>query len=104
MRKIHTFLVMLIIALLSTAYFSGSGIAGEVTRINKNKGHIFVNEGKGEGFVKGARVCFFSSSDKELLCGTILRTTDNYSVVKVNNRQIKKIKIGTEVRLYIEKE
>jgi len=104
MRKIRTFLVMLIIALLTTAYFSGSGIAGEVTRINKNKGHVFVNEGKDEGFVKDAKVCFFLSSGEELLCGTILRTTDNYAVVRVNNRQIKKIKIGTEARLYIEKE
>jgi hypothetical protein len=98
------FFVALAIVVLWSGFFFGVAAAGEVTRINKNKGHIFVNEGKDAGFIKGAVVCFFSPSGEKLLCGRILRTSDAFAVVKVNNRKAKKIKIGTAARLYDEQE
>ena len=102
MHKIKIFLLVLTMAMLWPSLFLGTAAAGEVTRINKNKGHIFVSEGKDAGFIKGAMVCFFSPSGEKLLCGRIRRTSDAFAVVKVNNREAKKINIGTAARLYDE--
>ena len=102
MQRIKAFLVVSIIVVLSTIYFLDMAMTAEVTRIHKNKGHIYINEGKSSGFVKGAAVCFFSPSGKELLCGKVLRTSGSYAVVKVNNREVRRIKIGTEAKLYVE--
>ncbi|UCD32305.1 MAG: hypothetical protein JSW04_12770 [Desulfobacterales bacterium] len=104
MRRVKICFFVVTVVVLTIAYFSGNVAAAEVTRMNRNRGHIFINEGKGAGFMKGAKVCFYSVSGEELLCGTILRTTDKYAVVKVNNRQIRKIKMGTEARLYVGKD
>jgi len=104
MRKIRLFLVVLTIVVLSVASFQCIATAAEVTRINRNKGHVFINEGKDAGFILGATVCFYSPSEAELLCGRVQRTTDAYAVVKVNNREVKKIKVGTKAKLYEETE
>ena len=104
MQNIKAFLVVTMIVVLFAGYSSEISMAAEVTRIHKNKGHIYVNEGKDAGFVKGATVCFLSSSGEELLCGRVLKVADNYTVVKVDNRKIKKIKIGTEAKLQVEKD
>ena len=104
MKEISLFVATLIIAVLSVASFQGIATAAEVTRINRNKGHVFINAGKDAGFILGASVCFYSPSEAELLCGKVQRTTDAYAVVKVNNREVKKIKVGTKAELYEETE
>jgi len=104
MKKIRLFLAALAIAVLSVASFQGSATAAEVTRINRNKGQVFINAGKDAGFILGTTVCFLSPSGAEILCGRVQRTTDAYAVVKINNREAKRIKVGTEAKLYEETE
>jgi ribosomal protein L35AE/L33A len=105
MKKIKLFLVALAIIVLASTSFEGFCRAAEVTRINQSKGQVFINEGKDAGFIFGAKVCFYSSSDNELICGKVLRTTDSYAIVKIRNvRETKNIEIGSEAMLYVEKE
>jgi ribosomal protein L35AE/L33A len=104
MKKIKLFFSVLTIIMLLTTSFEGFSRAAEVTRINHSKGQIFINEGKNAGFIFGAKVCFYSSPDKELICGKVLRTTDSYAIVRIENvRKTKKIEIGSEAMLYVEK-
>jgi ribosomal protein L35AE/L33A len=102
MEKIKLLLVVLTIIMLATTSFKNIAMAAQVTKINEPKGQIFINEGKDAGFIFGAKVCFYSSSDKELICGKVLRTTDSYAVVRIRNvRETKKIEIGSEAMLYV---
>ena len=102
MKKIKLLLGVLTIIMLVTISFEGFCRAAEVTRINQSKGQIYINEGKNAGFIFDAKVCFYSSSDKELICGKVLRTTDSYAIVRIKNvRETKKIKIGSEAVLCV---
>jgi ribosomal protein L35AE/L33A len=104
MKKIKLLLGALTIIILLTSSFEDFCRAAEVTRINQPKGQIFINEGKDAGFIFGAKVCFHSSSDKELICGKVLRTTGSYAIVRIKNvRKTKHIEIGSEAILYVEK-
>ena len=105
MKKIKLLLVALTIIVLATPSFKDICRAAQVTRINQPKGQIFINEGKDTGFIFGAKVCFFSPSGKELVCGNVLRTSASSAVVRVKNRrETKKIEIGAEAMLSVEEE
>jgi len=98
MKKIKLFLVILTTIMLVNITFCK---AAEVTKINQLKGQVFINEGKDTGFVFSAKVCFFSSSNKEMICGKVLRTTNSYSIIKIKDRRkTKRIKVGSEAILY----
>jgi ribosomal protein L35AE/L33A len=102
MKKTTLFLVVLTIIMLATNSFKDICRAAEVTKINEPKGQISINEGKDAGFIFDAKVCFSSSSSKELICGKVLRTTASYAIVKIKNRrETKKIKIGAEAVLCV---
>ncbi len=58
MKKIKVSLVTLAIIMIGTTYFSVIAQAAQVTRINRNSGLIVIDGNKGDGFVKGATVCF----------------------------------------------
>jgi ribosomal protein L35AE/L33A len=100
MKNIIRFIMALTIVLVAAITYSGIASAAQVTRINKNKGHIYINEGKEAGFIIGASVCFFSDSGEILVCGKIRRTTPSYAVVKIDNRSAKKIKNGMKAQLH----
>jgi ribosomal protein L35AE/L33A len=105
MKKIKLLLIALTIVVLATPSFKDICRAAEVTKINEPKGQIYINEGKDAGFIFGAKVCFFSSSDKELICGKVLRTTDSYAIVRIKNRrETKKIEIGAKAMLHVGEE
>ena len=105
MNTIKLLLVVLAIIALSTTSFKGICGAAQVTKINQDKGQVFIDEGRDAGFEFGAKVCFFSSIDKELICGKVLRTTDSYAIVRIRNRrETKKIEIGAEAMLTIEED
>ena len=105
MKKIKLFLVALTIITLATTPFIDICRAAQVTKINESKGQIFINEGKDAGFIFGAKVCFFSTSNKELICGKVLRTTASYAIVKIKNRrETKKIEVGAKAMLHVEEE
>ena len=102
MKKITLFLVVLTIILFATLSFKDICRAAQVTKTNESKGQISINEGKDAGFMFDAKVCFFSPSGEEIVCGKVLRTSASSAVVRVKNRrETKKIKIGTEAVLCV---
>ena len=105
MKKIKLLLVTLTIIVLAIPSFKDISRAAQVTKINEPKGQISIDEGKDAGFIFGAKVCFFSTSNKELICGKVLRTTDSYAIIKIKNRrETKKIEIGAKAMLHVEEE
>jgi len=104
MEKIKLFLVALTILVLATLSFKDICGAAQVTKINEPKGQVSINEGKDAGFIFGAKVCFYSSSGEELICGKVLRTSDSYAIVRIKNRRkTKEIEIGSQAMLHVEK-
>jgi hypothetical protein len=106
MKKIKVSLYSLAIMVIAAAWFQSIAMAAQVTRINTNKGFIFINGTIADGFVLGAKVCFFpsSDSDEEITCGRVEQTSESFARVKVNNRIAKQIRYGMEARLSVEKE
>ena len=99
MKKIKVSLFTLAIIMIGTTYFNVIAQAAQVTRINRNSGLIVIDGNKGEGFVKGATVCFYSTSGEEITCGSIQQTSEFYATVKINNRMAKQIRFGMEAKL-----
>jgi len=99
MLKTRVFIAVLTTIMLAIISFNGLATAAQVTKINKRKGQIQINEGKDAGFVFGAEVCFFSSLGEVITCGKVQKTSASYAVVRVNTREAKKIKKGLEALL-----
>lgn len=97
-----TILVQLAAVVIAATLATQPVVTAEVTRVNANKGHVYVNKGKPAGFVVGAQVCILSGPDKELACGTIFRTTDAYSVVRVDKQPARYIRQGMTANLMTE--
>jgi hypothetical protein len=76
-------------------------MAAEVTRIHSSRKYIFINGSIADGFVVGAKVCFYSSpdSDEEITCGPIEQASESFARVRVDNRIAKQIRYGMEARL-----
>lgn len=102
MKKIKGFLIALTIILVVVTFFSGIALAAQVTRVNKFKGHVFINGGEDAGYILGATVCFVSSSGEELICGTVQRTSASEAMVKVKRSDTRRRRItgGMEALLY----
>jgi hypothetical protein len=104
MKKIRILLYSLAIMVIAVTWFQSIAMAAQVTRINTNKGFIFIDGSIADGFVMGAKLCFYSSSGEEITCGRIEQTSESFARVKVNNRIAKQIRYGMEARLSVEKE
>ncbi|MFC1830154.1 hypothetical protein ACFL0O_11145, partial [Thermodesulfobacteriota bacterium] len=65
-------------------------------RLQTNRGHVYINQGKDDGFIIGTEVCVYDFSGEEITCGTVIRTNPNYAMIKVNNRLAKQIRVGME--------
>ena len=104
MQKIKVLLMALAIMVIAATFFQSISMAAHVTRIHSSKKYIFINGSIADGFVMGARVCFYSSSDEEITCGTIEQASESFAKVRVNNRIAKQIRYGMEARLSVEKE
>jgi hypothetical protein len=102
MKTIKVSLVALAILILGTAHFDFIVQAAEVIRINKSKGLVVIDGSKADGFVMGATVCFYNTSGEKISCGRIQQTSASYATVKIDNREVKKIRNGTEARLSAE--
>ncbi|MBW1841364.1 MAG: hypothetical protein JRI75_06180 [Deltaproteobacteria bacterium] len=94
MNKNKTFLMVFTALLIAGLSFSGFALAAEVSRVQTNRGHIYINQGKDAGFIMGTEVCVYDVSGEEITCGTVKQTNPNYAVIKVNNRLAKQIKVG----------
>jgi ribosomal protein L35AE/L33A len=99
MQKRLLYRISLTAIILVAVSFGKVSFAAEVTRVNTNKGHIYIDEGKDAGFIMGAEVCFYSSSGEEIVCGKVRRATDSYAMVEVNNRKAKGIENGMPAAL-----
>lgn len=99
MQKIKISLMIVIFMVIASISLPGIVQGAQVTRLNKEKGLVFIDGSKNDGFVMGAKVCFYTSSGDEITCGRIQQTSASYSTVKVNNRKAKRIKYGTEATL-----
>ena len=99
MKKNNTILMMFVSLLAASLFLSNSLLAAEVSRIQTNRGHIFINQGKADGFTIGTEACIYDHSGYEITCGSVIRTNPNYAVIKVNNRLAKQIKVGMQVHI-----
>ena len=104
MQKIKVLLAALAIMVIAATFFESISMTAEVTRIHSSRKYIFINGTIADGFVMGARVCFYSSSGEEITCGPIEQASESFSKVRVNNRIAKQIKVGMEARLSVEKD
>jgi hypothetical protein len=106
MKKIRILLFSLAIMVIAATWFQSIAIAAQVTRMNENRGFIFINGSIADGFVMGAEVCFYpsSDSDEEITCGRVEQVSESFARVKVNNRIANQIRYGMEARLSVKKE
>ncbi len=104
MKNFKVLLFLLAVGVIALTSFQPIAAAAQVTRINQNKGYIFINGSIADGFVMGAKVCFYSSSDKQITCGRIEQASEAFARVKVNNRIANKIKYGMTAKLLVKKD
>lgn len=102
MEKIKVFFAALGLIVIASITLQGIAQGAQVTRMNKKQGFIFIDGSKNDGFVKGAKVCFYTDSGDEITCGRVKQASASYSMVKVNNRKAKKIKYGTKAKLVVD--
>lgn len=104
MQKIKVLLGTLAILVITATFFQSFSMAAQVTRIHSSRKYIFVNGSIADGYVMGARVCFYSSSGVEITCGIIEQASESFARVRVDNRIAKQIRYGMEAKLYVEDE
>ena len=104
MQKIKVLLGSLAILVIAATCFQSYSMAAQVTRIHSSRKYIFINGSIADGYVMGARVCFYSSLDEEITCGMIEQASDSFAKVRVDNRMAKKIRYGMEAKLSVENE
>ena len=107
MNKIKLFLFAVAIIVIASTSFMGIAMAAQVAGINKSKGRVHINGGVNDGFIPGATVCFFVSSESygdEFVCGSVVSAEASIATVKVSKSRAKKMKMGTEAMLHVEKE
>ena len=103
MHKTNNLLFLLSVLALASIFIGGVALAAEVTKVHTNKGQITIDQGKNDGYVMGAEVCFYSFSGEQITCGQVRQTSESSATVKVNNREAKKIKQGMEAILMVPK-
>lgn len=106
MQKSKLFLIIISVVVLFAASITGVARSAGVTGINKSKGHIHINGGTNDGYIPGNTVCFPVSSvayGNELVCGTVVSAEASTATVKVSKSRAKKMKVGTEAMLPVEK-
>jgi len=106
MQKIKVLFMTLAILVITATFFQSFSMAVQVTRIHSSRKYIFINGSIADGYVMGAKVCFFSSpeSDEEITCGIIEQASESFARVRVDNRIAKQIRYGMDARLSVENE
>jgi len=104
MQKIKVFLTVIAMMIIAGTFFKSISMAAQVTRIHSSRKYIYINGSTADGFVMGARVCFYSSSGEEITCGPIDQASESLTRVRVNNRIAKQIRYGMDARLSVEKD
>ena len=104
MKTMKVLLYSLAIVVIALTSFQNIAAAAQVTRINQNKGFIFIDGTIAEGFVMGANVCFYTSSGEKITCGRIEQASENFARVKISNRIAYKIHYGMTAKLSVKKD
>lgn len=77
---------------------TGASLTVKVNKVYKHKMLVWLDKGKDAGFIRGAKVCFFSSSYELIICGNVVQTKPSYSRVRVKT-SIRKINKGMRAAL-----
>lgn len=99
MKNMKILLFSLAIVVTTLTSFQSIAAAAQVTKINANRGFIFINGSIADGFVLGAEVCFYSTSGKKITCGKVVQASETFARVKINNRIAKQIQYGMTAKL-----
>jgi len=75
-----------------------ASLTAMVKKVYSHKRIVWLDKGKEAGFIMGAKVCFFSSSDELIICGNVVQTKPSNSWVRVKT-SIRKIKKGMKAAL-----
>jgi len=104
MQKIKILLGTLAVLVITAIFFQSLSMAAQVTRIHSSRKYIFINGSIADGYVMGAKVCFYTSSGEEITCGIIEQASESFARVRVDNREAKQIRYGMEAKLSVENE
>lgn len=99
MQKFRTLVTAVTLILILFVLIQPTASAAEVTKVNVGQGHVYIDQGKSDGFVFGAEVCFYSDSGEKITCGMVRQTTDVYAMVQITSREARLIKKGTRAIL-----
>ena len=100
MKKIKGLLVMPTIIVIVVTFFGGIAFAAIVTRVNKEKEDVFVDDGEISGLIMGTNKCFFLPPGEQLVDSIVQEISDSESVVEKNRELVlqKDYTISTESR------
>ena len=91
MGKIKELLAIPIIILIVVTFFGDIAFATGNTKVNKEKGYVFIDSGVISGLIMGSEKCFFLPSGEQLVDSIVQEISASESVVEKN-----RILLGSE--------
>ncbi|UCD90203.1 MAG: hypothetical protein JSW04_01830 [Desulfobacterales bacterium] len=77
-------------------------MATRITRINRKKGHVYIDRGKNAGFKMGSKACIYLLTGESIACGRVRKISPSHAMIEINNRKAKQFKNGMEAMLIVE--
>jgi len=94
MKKIKVFLAIFITIVMISTFFSGFALAARVTKASKFIGHVFIDGGKDNGFIKVTEEYFFPHLGGQLPGDTVQKIQALEGIVEVNRKLVRNGKKG----------
>jgi hypothetical protein len=88
MIKIKELLIMPTILVIVVTFFGGIAFAAKVTSVNKEKGHVFVDDKEVYGLIRGTGKCFFLPSGEQLVDSIVQEISASEFVVEKNRKLV----------------
>jgi hypothetical protein len=88
MKKIKGLLIMPTILVIVVTFFGGIAFAARVTSVNKEKGHVFVDDGEVFGLIMGTEKCFFLPPGEQLVDSIVQEISASESVAEKNKKLV----------------
>ena len=89
MKKIKGVLLTVAITVIAVIFFSGFAMAARVTNDSKFIGHVFIDGGKDNGFIKVNEEYFFPHLGGQLLGDTVQKIQALEGIVEVNRKLVR---------------
>ena len=89
MKKIKGVLLTVAITVIAVIFFSGFAMAARVTNDSKFIGHVFIDGGKDNGFIKVTEEYFFPHLGGQLLGDTVQKIQALEGIVEVNRKLVR---------------